>query len=365
MSTFFEILKYFLTLGATGFGGPLALVAIMQKDLVDDRKWIEHNEFLQVLALLKAMPGALAFQTAVYLGRHRGGRWGGLAAGLGLLLPSFFIMVFLAQFYFLAEKVVAMRTFFNGMQAAAIVIMIQGLRSLGLPYFKISKFWLAFAVGGSIFYLDIISEPILILAAGILGIAWGLRHRLNVIALFPLEGLPAVSLSQLGELLWVCFKSGAVVFGSGIAIVPLLEKDFVERLGWITSQEFLDALALGQVTPGPVLMTVTFIGFRVAGWSGAIIATVAVFAASFFHMQTWFPSMVGVLRRQKWINDFLIPSIGVICGVLLVTIIKITWAWNTESLKLMFVAFLCALVAVTMKWPSWMLILTGGILALL
>jgi chromate transporter len=361
-----EVFIYFLRLGITGFGGPLALISIMQEDLVIKRKWISHEEFAHALALIKAMPGALAFMTSVYLGRRRAGYLGGTAAAVGILFPSFALMVLLARFYYLAQQILSIRFFFNGMQAAAIVLMILGLRSLALPYFKISKFWFFFVAGGFIFYLNIVPEPILIIGTGLLGVLWGSRHRFLAVAATPMDLLPAAqySLSNLSELAWVCLKSGAVVFGSGLAIVPLLQRDFVERLGWLTNQEFLDALALGQVTPGPVLITVTFIGFRVAGILGAIVATVSVFLAGFFHMQTWFPSMVEVLRKQKWVNDFLIPALGVICGVLLVTIFNITEPWHKEGPSNIVILSICGVIAMKWKVPGWAMILSGGLLAI-
>jgi chromate transporter len=362
---FAEIFIYFLKLGATGFGGPLALISIMQKELVEEKKWMSSREFAEALSLIKAMPGALAFQTAVYLGRHRGGRWGGTAAGIGLLLPSFILMVLLAQFYYLAENILSVRIFFNGMQAAAVVLMIQALRMLSMPYFRSRDFWLFFVIGGIIFYLNLIPEPLLILGSGALGVLWSFRSRFVNFMFVSAEVFPVIefSLSKIGDLAWVCLKAGAVVFGSGLAIVPLLARDFVDKLHWITTAEFLDALALGQITPGPVLITVTFIGFKVAGLLGAVIATVAVFLPGFFHMQTWFPPMVNVLRRQKWIDSFLIPALGVICGVLLVTIVKITEGWH-QSWKLMSIVFICALIGTLMKLPSWALIFIGGILSL-
>ncbi len=365
MSSFSEIFKYFLKLGTTGFGGPLALIAIMQKELVEDRRWMSREEFASALSMIKAMPGALAFQTAVFLGRHRGGHWGGTAAGLGLILPSFVLMIILAEFYYLAENILSVRIFFNGMQAAAVVLMIQALRSLAAPYMKIRRFWLAFVLGGVIFYFDWTPEPLLILGAGFIGVIWSLRRH-YFFGFFPIEILPSfeAAFSKLGMLAWVCFKAGAVVFGSGLAIAPLLARDFVDNLHWITTAEFLDALALGQITPGPVLLTVTFIGFKVAGWLGAVVATIAIFLPGYFHMQTWFPPMLSVLRRQKWIEDFLIPALGVICGVLLVTIFKITEAWG-QSWGMMWILFFCAVISLRFKIPSWALILSGGVLALI
>ncbi len=360
-----EVFFYFLKLGATGFGGPLALIAVMQQELIQERKWISVEEFAQAIALIKAMPGALGFQMAVYLGRRRAGFLGGTLAALGILFPSFVLMILLAKYYELASQLVKFRSFFNGMQAASVVLMIQGLRALMLPYFSKVKFWICFVFGGIIFFRDIMPEPILILGAGFIGLLMARKWTHLAILALPLGAIPVFSIGKINELIWVCFKSGAVVFGSGLAIVPLLERDFVSRLGWLTTQQFLDALALGQITPGPVLITVTFIGFRVAGWLGALAATVAIFLPGFIHMQTWFPKMVGVLSRKKWIQDFLVPSLGVICGILLVTIFRLTSSWNENSLSLIGIVLFCSLLSVLVKVPGWMLILVGGVIGLL
>ena len=359
-----EVFFYFLKLGATGFGGPLALIAVMQRELIEERKWISAEEFSQAIALIKAMPGALGFQTAVYLGNRRAGFLGGTFAAIGILFPSFVLMIALAKYYELASHLEKFRSFFNGMQAASVVLMIQGLRALMLPYFSKVKFWVFFVLGGVIFYHQFLPEPILILGAGFLGLLLTRKWYHPAVLALPVETIPIFSFEKINELIWVCLKSGAVVFGSGLAIVPLLERDFVHRLGWLSSQQFLDALAFGQITPGPVLITVTFIGFRVAGWLGAIAATLAIFLPGFIHMQTWFPKAVGMLSRQKWLNDFLIPSLGVICGILLITIFRLTASWNENSIFLMVIVFLCSLLSVIFKLPSWMLILLGGLFSL-
>jgi chromate transporter len=366
VKTALEIFLYFLKLGATGFGGPLAIIAIMQKELIEERQWLSQEEFAQALALIKAMPGALAFQTAVFLGRRRGGYWGGTMAALGLLMPSFFMMVLLAKYYDFADAVRGFRGFFNGMQAAAIVLMVQGLRSLMLPYFSVRKFWFFFFIGGIIFFFNLVPEPLLILSAGAMGLVISQSWRsMSFFILPPVDIVPALASSRMGELMWVCFKSGTVVFGSGLAIVPLLQRDFVDHLGWLNTKQFLDALALGQITPGPVLITVTFIGFRVAGWLGATAATVAVFFPGYIHMQTWFPKMFRALSQKKWINDFLIPSLGVICGILLVTIFRLVGGWQETPIQLALIALVCAFVGTTWKIPSWALIMAGGLLNVL
>lgn len=359
-----EVFLYFLKLGATGFGGPLALVSIMQKELVEDRKWIPLSDYLKALAMIKAMPGTLAFQMAVFLGRHRAGLMGGTLAAFGLIAPSFVLMVLFAQYYESAQAILGFRPFFNGMQAGAIVLMIQALRSLAMPYFKSLIFWCFFIIGGVSFYRNLLAEPFLILFSGLCGVMIGQVSKPRVSAFFfPFVTASVVASStRLMDLAWLSFKSGAVIFGSGLAIVPLLAKEFVDKTQWVSNQEFMDALAIGQITPGPVLITITFLGFRIEGLLGAITATVGVFAASFFHMQTWFPRALDYLSRQKWVTDFLRPALGSICGVLAVTIFRLTLPWSGTNLY--FILFICMVLAIWLRLQSWMLILLGGLLSI-
>lgn len=358
----------FLKLGALGFGGPLSLVALMHKEFVLQKKWMLEEEFNQAFTLIKAMPGTLAFQTGTYIGYRRGGFLGAICAGIGLILPAFLLMVLFAEFYYLSEQISAIRHFFEGMQIVAIVLIAQALINLIKPYFRHLHFWIIFCIAAILFYQKTLPEPVLIIGAAVLYCWWRDRrskNNLSAVGIFTFAsiGLQTAAASPvLWDLFWTCFKAGAFVFGTGIAIVPMLENTVVDQMGWLNHKEFLDALALGQITPGPVLITVTFIGYKVAGIFGAVLCTLGVFLAGFIHMVSWFPRMMKKLSQVRWIKDFVLAALAVVCGTILVTIFKLIQPW-AETPKNYFVMIIFLGINLYYKRiPSWSLLLSGGAL---
>lgn len=359
-----EIFLFFLKLGFTGFGGPLALAAQMQQEAVEERGWISLEEFQKAFALIKAMPGALAFSTAVYLGRRAGGRIGGALAGVGLILPSATLLCLLAYFSAEAAGSPLLAAALGGMQASALALILLALRSLIAPYLKKTAFWILGAIGAYLFWQDLLMEPVLIVGFGLLGaLAWVSSGRalLNAGGVVFAQADPEF-LKKLG---WICFKAGAFVFGTGVAIAPLLERDFVTRQGWITGPEFMNALALGQVTPGPVLLTTTYLGFQLAGILGALVATVSVYFASFFHMMTWFPPAVGYLSKQKWIDGFLYGALAAVAGTIVVTVVRLGGTISDQPWRLAWIVVAFGLGTYFRKFPSWGWIFVGAFLGML
>ena len=162
------------------------------------------------------------------------------------------------------------------------------------------------------------------------------------------------------DLALVCFKAGALVFGTGFAIVPMLQHDVVDKYHWLSQNEFLDALAFGQMTPGPVVITATYIGHNLAGMSGAFVATIAIFAAAFFHMTTWFPYLISRLKGKKWINDFTFGSVAAVVGPIIVAVLKMGVGIPLD-IFLISLAIIAFILTFSNKVPMWLLILMGGI----
>ncbi len=352
-----EIALYFLRLGSTGFGGPVAIVAQIQKDLVDDRQWISKEDFIQSLALIKSMPGALAFSTACYMGYRRAGFWGGTVAGWCLVAPAFLLILLIAQVYDQISQIPAISASLAGMQAAALALIVLSIRSLIKGYEKNYKFWALLVAGIGLSFLAT-PEPLIILGFALFAVATSSSIGGNrSLKLF--SGLPLLLLNQsIADLFLICFKSGAFVFGSGLAIVPILENDFVTKMGWITHSQFMDALAFGQMTPGPVLITVTFVGYKVSGMTGAIAATVGVFLPSQIHMTTWFPRLTGWLSKQKWISSFILGALAAVVATLSMATVKLC----LQSSHLQNLATLgFALLSFKFKIPSWLLIILGAV----
>lgn len=386
-----EILFYFLKLGSTSFGGPFAFVAALQKDLVEQKKWMEESEFQSVLTLIKAMPGPLAFNTAAFMGYYRGGFIGAVFAAIGTLLPAFSLMVLLARSSGHWAGIAWVQELLMGAQLAALAILFASLLPLARPYMKQKFFWF-YAVLALVLlvYLQNL-EPLWIILFGLSHIV--LRRRrvllslvfLPALALWPFwsfliraggndgsveQGLGAASGSALTagsfwawpwesenfyQLFLTCLKAGAFVFGTGVAAIPILKEGLTG--GLISEGEFLTALAFGQMTPGPITITVTYIGYKLFAWPGALFATLGMYLPSFIHMSTWFPRATRFFLRQGWIVDFTFGAMSVVFAAILLAGLDLTLTLQPE---LRHVSFLAMLLIVGRFVPSWALIVFGS-----
>ncbi|MDO9181196.1 MAG: chromate efflux transporter [Bacteriovorax sp.] len=361
-----EVFFYFLRLGALGFGGPLAIVGSIQKDLVENRNWMNEEDFNATFSLIKAMPGPVAFQTAVFMGRVRAGFLGGAIAGFCLVVPAFCLMILFSLFFKSMNELAFTRSLLQGMQVAALGVILGSLKGLVKNNMKEFFFWVLVIIAGLINFYHPSIEPIIIIGFGLLIVAfkqWQ-RNSHNQLTLMSVAAPVIFFSSTVRDLALVCFKAGALVFGTGLAIVPMLQHDVVVKYQWLSQSEFLDALAFGQMTPGPVVITATYIGHKLAGMPGAIIATVAIFAAAFFHMSTWFPLVVTRLRGKKWINDFVFGAVAAVVGPIIVTVLKMGYdiPFNFFLMSLAIIVFIFTL---TNKVPLWLLIPLGGVLNLI
>lgn len=345
-----EIFLYFFKLGLTGFGGPLAVIAQMQKDLAAKKQWISTMDFRSLFALIKAMPGPVAFQMGVAIAYRRKGFKGALAAAVGLVLPAFSMMILISVFYRQLNEHPLLVSAFSGMQIAAFVLIFNALFPLSRDFFKEGIFWVLLISGFLLSFLTTIPEPVLIIIFGMTGILiYQIKVNKNQLSSFVLD-------PHLWTLFLVCFQAGAFVFGTGLAIVPILESEFVTRLQWISRYEFLDAISFGQITPGPIVVSVTFIGYQVAGLVGAFVATFGIFLAAFVHMVTWFPRVTPWLQKQKWISSFSLAVTAVVMGGILVSLIKLSSSWSVEKMAIS-VGFI--ILAYFYQLPSWAIVLLG------
>lgn len=356
-----EVFLYFLRLGMLGFGGPIATIAQMHRDLVEERKWISNEQFLQVFPLIKSMPGPVSFQTAVYLGHARAGFWGGTIAGVALVLPAFVMMILLAHFHAQFEHTGWIRSVMFGFHAGAVALIAFALVALSKGLTKQSRFWIATVVGFCALQFFHISEFIVILATLVIALAFEFRGK-KTLAIAAVPVVAVASSGTLFDLFWLCFKSGAIVFGTGLAIIPLLENAMVHQYHWLSSQEFMDALAFGQLTPGPVVITVTYVGYKILGMGGATVATLAIFLPSFIHMTTWFPHATKWLSRQSWIKPVTTALAGAVVASILWALLRIGREFSPMQIGLS-VLLLIALVTLK-KIPSWLVVVIGGLLGL-
>jgi chromate transporter len=282
-----QIISYFLRLGTIGFGGPVALVGYMHRDLVERRKWITESDYKEGLTLAQIMPGPLAAQLAIYLGYVHYGVLGATLVGTAFVLPSFLMVVALGWAYTRYGGLPWMQAVFYGVGASVIGIIT--LSAYKLSRKTLGKDWLLWSIFLVSAGVTIVTESeavLLFLAAGL--IVWvaktpprWLRSPTAVAGWLPFTALSETFASLADNKLVQIFvfftKAGAFVFGSGLAIVPFLYGGVVKDFGWLNDRQFVDAVAVAMITPGPVVITVGFIGYLVAGFWGAVVAAIATF----------------------------------------------------------------------------------------
>jgi chromate transporter len=282
-----RFVAYFLKLGVSGFGGPVALVGFMNRDLVEDRGWVKEDTYQLGLALAQIMPGPLAAQLAIALGYFEHGILGATLTGLAFVLPSFLMVVAISILYAAYGGLWWMQALFYGIGASVVAVIIIAAYKLARSTNKRDPFqWIIFCVLMAVTIFAEAEIAWLFIVAGALAIVvrarpnW-LRMHCWVLYLLPLLQTATVTAGPASgsflQILLFFVKSGAFVFGSGLAIVPFLYKGVVQQYGWLNERQFLDAVAVAMITPGPVVITVAFIGYLVAGLPGATVAAIGIF----------------------------------------------------------------------------------------
>ena len=336
---------YFLRLGATGFGGPIALAGFMQRDLVEERQWISREDYTDGLALAQLAPGPLAAQLAIYLGYVRGGTLGATIVGLCFILPSFLIVWAIAIAYVRFGGLPWMQTLFYGVGAAVIGIIARSVQKLTRLTLRGGTLW---SIAGVMALTTAWTEreiASLFLLAGVITAALALYRspRRSPNAAVPaaitaiVSHAPGAIAPSLPNIFWVFAKAGAFVFGSGLAIVPFLYGELVQTHGWIDDREFLDAVAVAMITPGPVVITVAFIGYLVGGPVAMTVAAVAVFLPVYLFVVLPAPYFRRY-RDQPIIKGFVdgvsAAATGAIAGAAYVLATRAVIDWLTAALAL-------------------------------
>lgn len=287
-----ELALYFLKLGYSGFGGPVALVNYMHRDLVEDKKWISEDEYKEGLALAQLAPGPMASQLSIYLGYVHYGILGATICGVLFVIPSFLMVLLLGIAYKLYGGLTWMQAVFYGVGAAVIGIIAMSsykltLKSIGkinLESFKKSWIlWLFYILAILVTVITKTESLTLFIATGLIYMLvksppnWIKKPKATNVLLIGIVGFWNYDIDVLGKIAWFFTKAGAFVFGSGLAIVPFLHSGVVTEYHWLNEKEFVDAVAVAMITPGPVVITVAFIGYLVNGFAGACIAALATF----------------------------------------------------------------------------------------
>jgi chromate transporter len=339
-----EIARVFLKIGAMSYGGP-AIMGIMQTEIQEKRRWIEKPQFVEGLALVNMLPGPGATQLGIYLGHIKAGLAGGIIAGVCFILPAFLIMLALATAYAAFGALPLARNAFYGIGPVVVGIFVVSVYRLGKGAIKEFAQIVIAIVAAASMLLTPAGIILPLLAAGAIGIALFHSRRLGIIALAALAvlfGLYYASDIALGKWLasvpdvaprssptppglWELgiffFKVGAFAFGGGLSMLAFIQDQVVNQFGWLTPREFVDGLALGQLTPGPVLMLAAFIGFKLAGVAGAAVAASAIFLPSFLMILSILP-LLERMKNLQWLKAFMRGVGPAVIGALAVSLVQ-------------------------------------------
>ena len=378
-----ELVQYFLRLGLLGFGGPVALVGQMERDLVTERGWLTKEQMREAIAVCQSLPGPLAIQVGIYISYLRGGFWGAWAAGWAFIFPNFVIVAALGALYVHFGGLQPVTGIFYGVSPAVIALILHScyrLAKLGM------EDWLQWMLAAVCFGVTVLLQAevaLLFIGAGVVGILYygTVWHRawatpLAAAPLAPVAPIvPVASASTLGKLLLFFLKAGALTFGSGLVIVPFLQQGVVQQYGWLGERDFLIAVAVGMISPGPVVITATFVGYLVAGFWGSLAATVGIFLPSFILVLVAAP-LLARHRANRNVQGFVkgayAAAIGTILGacVLLGRIAIGDWLtilialgalialfrWKVSNPLLMAVTAVAGLIGFPLLHPAWVMV---------
>jgi chromate transporter len=306
----------FLKLGLISFGGPSAHIALMEQEVVQKRGWLDREHFLDLLAVTNLVPGPNATEMAIHIGYVHAGWPGLIAGGVAFFLPAFLISLALSWTYVRFGGLPQGKALFYGINPAVMAIILVASFRLGKTALK-GKIQIFLGIFAFCAALLGVNEVLILLVAGIAGIAFlappsWMQKRTPIAIFFPLghflinaapKSLQWLD-NRLLQLGLFFLKVGSLLFGSGMVLFAFIQRDVVNRFGWLSQQQLIDAIAVGQMTPGPVLSSATFIGYLVSGWEGALIATIAVFLPSFIIIAIIGP-IIPFLRRSSAAQAFL------------------------------------------------------------
>src|SRR5882762_10972867 len=389
-----ELVRYYLRLGLIGFGGPVALVGQMERELVGERKWLTKEEMREGIAVCQSLPGPLAIQVGIWISYIRGGFWGAWAGGWAFILPNFVIVTVLGALYVHYGGLSAVKAVFYGVSPAVIALILHScyrLTKLGM------KDWLEWVLAAAAFVITVAVQAevaLLFIGCGIVGVLYyGSLFRkptsssttTTLMAGLPLVATaPGTAGAMLGKLFTFFLKAGSLTFGSGLVIVPFLEKGLVQQTGWLNEREFLVAVAMGMISPGPVVITATFVGYLVAarftgslldGLWGSVAATIGIFLPSFLLILIVAPILIRYrtnLNVQGFIKGAYAAAIGTILGacvllgriaigdwltalIALVSLV-VLFRWKVSNPLLVAAAAVIGLIAFPLLKPEWIFV---------
>jgi chromate transporter len=365
-----EVAGLFLKLGVIGFGGPAAHIAMMRDETVNRRKWLSDKEFLDLVGAVNLIPGPNSTEMAIHIGFLRAGWPGLITGGVCFIVPAMLSVLALAWMYVRFGSMPQATWLLYGVKPVVIAIIVQALWGLGQKAIKNTITAIA-AIGVLALYFAGVNEIALLFGGGLLVMLAANYQRIQGkilgISFLPLGGLGILSQAaipfNMQSLFLIFLKIGSVLYGSGYVLLAFLRADFVVRLGWLTDHQLLDAIAIGQVTPGPVFTTATFIGYVLGGTGGALLATLGIFLPSFIFVAVSNP-LIPKIRKSPWAGALLdgvnVASLGLMAAV--------SWQLGRASLTGPFtilIAVVSFLLLVRFRVNSTWLIAGGALAGLL
>jgi len=380
-----ELVRYFLRLGFLGFGGPVALVGQMERELVAERAWLTKEQMREAIAVCQSLPGPLAIQVGIFIAYLRGGQRGAWAGGWAFILPNFVIVAVLGGLYVHFAGLKPITAIFYGVSPAVIALILHSSYRLTKLGMEDKVQWVLAAICFVTTVMVQAEVALLFIGAGIVGLLYygtltkkarsGSTFAVALPATAVVSTVPVSSASAVGKLLLFFLKAGALTFGSGLVIVPFLQQGVVQEYGWLTERDFLVAVAVGMISPGPVVITATFVGYLVAGFSGALAATVGIFLPSFILVLAAAPLLARHRTNpnvQGFIKGAYAAAIGTILGacVLLGRIaigdgftalialfsLAALFRWKISNPLLMAVTAVAGMVAFPLLQPAWVMV---------
>ncbi|MFL5311954.1 MAG: chromate efflux transporter [Myxococcales bacterium] len=362
-----ELLLYFLSLGTFGFGGPIALAGYMQRDLVERRRWISKQDYLEGLALAQLAPGPLAAQLAIYLGWVRARILGATLVACAFVAPSLLMVLAISALYVAYGGLPWMQGLFYGIGAAVIAIIARSaVKLVKMTLGRDRLLWGIFAVSALVTAWTESEIVWVFLLSGVVAmlVRTPFRRGSSALSIFPAHWLLAgldgpATIPVLWKILWFFTGAGAVVFGSGLAIVPFLHGGVVNDFHWLDERQFLDAVAVAMITPGPVVITVGFIGYLVAGLAGALLAALGVFLPCYLFViipAPYYRRWARVPQIKSFVDGVTAAATGAIAGAAYVLGRRAVVDVATAGI---FVATLVVLTKVR-KLPEPLVILAAG-----
>ncbi|MBZ0291968.1 MAG: chromate efflux transporter [Anaerolineae bacterium] len=328
-----ELIRLFIRLSLTAFGGPVAHIALAEDEVVNRRKWLTREHYLDLIAATNLIPGPNSTEVMIHIGYTVRGIPGALVTGACFIIPAFLLTLVLSIIYVNTGSLPQAQAVFWGIKPVVVAIIANAGWRLLRSALKGVDLWVVFLLSIAAIVLLALPEVVVMLIAGVL---YALYKTLapGMLSLWVLPGLlPLLQVTPeaakytpaLGEIFLYFLRIGAVLFGSGYLLIAYIQQDLVSTFGWLTPQQLLDALALGQTTPGPVLTTSTAVGYIVAGFPGAVVATLGIFLPSFVFVILTAP-LIPRMRNSRWMGAFLSGVNAAVVAAILVTLLDLAEA---------------------------------------